>query len=451
MTGDCPALRLILRFISHGGYYCCWFCLIRGIHVNRKRQYRYEPSIILRTTFDFAVKSQLAHQQQSKFHGHLGVSVLEQILDVPLPNSIIPDYLHISLLGHGKALLQQLYTGLKPKQRMKIDASIKQQAFPHYFNRKMKTLGNLGHVKATEVKNIIFYGLLPNIQEFISAEKLSHLALYVCFLRILHVQPIYDPNASQLADELFTEYYRDHDLYYKELQNFVLHLHRHLPDVYRMHGALSNIGCFGQEDFIGSVGSNHHGTRFFGELITFYYNIDYALQSEEKRAQLVDGPFDEVKEVSVEHNRIHTQVCSCNQDAKLCISYYKRCVINHTVFHSVTYTRKGRSNSYFVQYRDEDGHYRFGAIKFFFQLRSNHISYATVDRYDVKMNYSAYFKRSKYYRFIRKPLDSFYFVLMNYSSYETVVSINKIVKHCIVFQFVDCKVVTPISSYNEHD
>lgn len=399
VTGDYLALRLILRFISHGGYYCCWFCYVRGEHVNCKRQYRYESSMKIRTSNNYAAESRAAQQQQVNIHGHLGISILEGIVDIPLPMSIIPDYLHISLLGHGKALLLKLYSHLKPEERMKIDIAFKEQPFPHFFHRKMKSIGNLGHVKATEVKNILFYGLLPHIQQFISTEKSSHLALYICFLRILHVQPMYGLDASELANRLFIEYYRDIDIYYDGLQNFVLHLHRHLPDVYRMHGSLSNIGCFGQDDFIGNIGSNHHGTRFYGELLTFYYNVDYALQSKKKTSHVVDGPLDVIEQICYQYKQLHEAFCSC-ENINGCLSIYKRCIINRNIFHSLLYMKRGRSTSYFVQYRDEQNHFKFGTIKLFFQIASSRITYVLIDRYDVIMKYSSYFKQSKYYHLI---------------------------------------------------
>jgi len=93
VTGDYLALRLILRFISHGGYYCCWFCYVRGEHVNCKRQYRYESSMKIRTSNNYAAESRAAQKQQINIHGHLGISILEGIVDIPLPMSIIPDYL----------------------------------------------------------------------------------------------------------------------------------------------------------------------------------------------------------------------------------------------------------------------------------------------------------------------------------------------------------------------
>ena len=49
VTGDCPALRMILDFIGHGGYFCCWYCYLRGQHINGKRQYKHEEPMIIRT------------------------------------------------------------------------------------------------------------------------------------------------------------------------------------------------------------------------------------------------------------------------------------------------------------------------------------------------------------------------------------------------------------------
>ena len=45
IIGDCPALKMILEFIAHNGYFCCFYCFycyIKDVHVGDrggKRQY----------------------------------------------------------------------------------------------------------------------------------------------------------------------------------------------------------------------------------------------------------------------------------------------------------------------------------------------------------------------------------------------------------------------------
>ncbi|CAF3422229.1 unnamed protein product [Rotaria sp. Silwood2] len=269
ITGDCPALKKILNFIGHGGYDCCWFCYVHGEHKNGKRQYLYQRSIRLRNTQAYLHASNEAHRTQLRVNGHLGKSILQNLLDVQLPDSIVIDYLHVTLLGHVKTIGAAIYHELKPFQRSTFDSQLKRQRFPHFFNRKVRPFTEFSNIKSTELRNLLFYCLLPNLQAILPLEKLAHLALYVCSIRLLHEQVLLGDETGIIADQLFSKFYEDHEQHYNGLQNYVLHLHVHYSKMYKNHGALANIGCFGQEDLIGNVSSNHHGTRYHGELITF--------------------------------------------------------------------------------------------------------------------------------------------------------------------------------------
>ena len=129
ITGDCPALSLINNFINHNGYFCCWFCFIQGEHINNKRQYRYEI-FDSRTSRRFIELADKAERTQTNVLGHLGKSVLDDILDIPFPHAIVLDYLHVSLLGHAKLITSSIYKRLKPFQREKLNSQMNQQKFP---------------------------------------------------------------------------------------------------------------------------------------------------------------------------------------------------------------------------------------------------------------------------------------------------------------------------------
>ncbi|CAF3168686.1 unnamed protein product, partial [Rotaria sp. Silwood2] len=291
--GDRPALSLITNFINHNGYFSCWFCFIQGKHVNKKRQYYYE-STNLRTPSQYLRFSNEAEITQSNVYGHLGNSIVNDILDVNFPNAIILDYLHVSLLGHGKLITLLIYQQLKPKQREQLNSEMNNQLFPNFFHRKLRSIDNFGFVKGTEVRNVLFYGLLPHLSSFMHIEQYSHLTLYICALRLLHSGHIFHDETSVIANQLFVEFYKDHELFYQSCQSLKLHLHIHLASLYKTHGSLCNIGCFGQESFIGFISNNHHGTRFYGDSIVHFYNIDFAIQNRKKENKTIDGPFDPI-------------------------------------------------------------------------------------------------------------------------------------------------------------
>jgi len=111
--------------------------------------------------------------------------------------------MHVSLLGHAKACILRLYQCLAPLQRVELDQKMIQQQFPHYFNRKMRCIKKFANLKANEIKNILLYGFLPNFQSYLSIERLSHFALYVCFLRLLHGAPVLGSETTVVDSKLF--------------------------------------------------------------------------------------------------------------------------------------------------------------------------------------------------------------------------------------------------------
>ena len=148
LTGDCPALKLILKHVNHQGYWPCWFCFLRGVHVGNKRQYYFEERIDFRSASEYEYYSKQAQLQKKNILGHLGASPLFGILDNPLPHCIVIDYMHVSLLRHTRTVIQYLYQKvLKPKQRNELDELLRRQAFPHCFNRRLRPVKEFSFCK----------------------------------------------------------------------------------------------------------------------------------------------------------------------------------------------------------------------------------------------------------------------------------------------------------------
>ena len=185
-----------------------------------------------------------------------------------------------------------IYHELTPLQRLSLNNQLKRQRFPHFFNRNIRPFNEFANIESSELKNLLFYGLSPSLQTMLPLEKLAHLALYVCSIRLFHGQPFLGIKTGNVADQLLSKFYQDHESFYNGLQNYVLHLHAHYSIMYKNHGALSNIGCFGQEDLIGYISSGHHGTRYYGEFVTQYYNIDFAIHNKKPTITSMNGPRD---------------------------------------------------------------------------------------------------------------------------------------------------------------
>ena len=63
IIADCPAFRLILNFVGHGGYYCCFYCYTKDRHDQRcrKRQYAYTDILNVRDPQSFYLNANVAN------------------------------------------------------------------------------------------------------------------------------------------------------------------------------------------------------------------------------------------------------------------------------------------------------------------------------------------------------------------------------------------------------
>lgn len=281
------------NMIGHTGYFPCFYCHTEGEHVQQasKRQYRYESTIDYRTAKSFYIHSRDAQLTKKKIYGHLGTSVLDGVVDVPLPHALIIDYAHVSLLRHFRDITRTIVSSFAPAVRKKIDLSLRTQKFPHFFHRKMRGVADFSFIKAIELKNLLLYGFIPHFMDHLTVDQLSFISLFSIGLRLLHADKALISATSTSARKLLRQYYADHDKYFLHHANFVLHLHRHFHQVYELYGPLSSINTFTQEDFIGYIKKNKNGTTSFENLFAYYYNIDVLLNNfnEQNTIKLTDG------------------------------------------------------------------------------------------------------------------------------------------------------------------
>lgn len=292
IIADCPAMKMILNMVGHTGYYCCFLCFIRGIHSKeaRKRQYPYCLQIQQRTKDTFLIDGENAEKTSCNIFGHRGVSVLQEVIDIPLPYSVLIDFAHVTLLRHFRDVIRTISSSLSPAIREKIDVSLRTQQFPHTFNRKLRGTDELSFIKAVELRNLLFYAFLPNFIHYLTPNQIGFLSLLVLGIRLIYGDKILGENTSLLANDLLITYYRDNEKYLQHHLNFVLHLHQHLASLYDQHGPLNSINTLAYEDFIGYISKNRNGTVFHHDLLAYYYNIDvYLRNSLQEKNELSDG------------------------------------------------------------------------------------------------------------------------------------------------------------------
>jgi hypothetical protein len=165
----------------------------------------------------------------------------------------------------------------------------------------------------------------------------------------------------------------------------------------------------------------------------------------------VDGPFDQTELTSSllnDINQHHLLVCGCNKPYQ-CVLVFCRCIIDRKTYHSLIYSRRNSTISYFVQYRQNGNDINFGKIKCFFTTNSG--KYALIEHHGIKTKFSNFFESSSYYDLLRKSIDYFFFVLYFHVSAVHCIPISCIENYCIVFEKNHHIIVTPLSVYYEHD
>ncbi|CAF1553113.1 unnamed protein product [Rotaria sordida] len=234
------------NMIGHTGYYPCFYCYTKGKHIREvsKRQYEYEISVNCRTVESFYSDSREAQLNSKNVFDHLGTSILDEIVDVPLPYALIIDYVHVSLLRYFRDIVKTVAFSLGLAVREKIDVFFRAQVFPHFFHRGMRDVADFSFIKAIELKNLLLYGFIPHFMHHLMIDQLSFMSLYIIGVRLIHGDDVFNSVISTTANKLLCQYYSDHQIYFLHHANFVLHLHQHFQQVYEFHGPLSSINTF---------------------------------------------------------------------------------------------------------------------------------------------------------------------------------------------------------------
>lgn len=317
----------------------------------------------------------------------------------------------------------------------------------------MKSIDNFSYIKGTELRNLLFHVLPAHLNSHLPVNTYSHFLLFTCGIYLFHTGNIIGPGTCTIAEALLRKFHQDHDIFFNGLKTFKLHLHSHLSAIYQNYGALSYLGCFGQESFIGFVSKNYHQVRNYGDAITYFFNVDFMLHRSQAEESKEDGVFDQTTRSSTDFPSIiefHSRICRCGRIGRCCI-LFRRCIINQQIFHSLLFVRRQTSVSYFVTYSgmDDVPSIRFGVIECYFICCSK--SYAVIKHHRTRHKASDFVKFSCYYELLKKPLDRLYYVLENVSDQIDIIEVSRIMNHCIVVDKVDYLFVSIVLSYHEHD
>lgn len=145
---------------------------------------------------------------------------------------------------------------------------------------------------------------------------------------------------------------------------------------------------------------------------------------------------------------VHKRICGCN-DWSRCVRLYRRCKLRRKIFHSLVYTKRGSTLSYFVQYADEQHKNFFGVVLVFFTCLG--FSYAVIERHADQGFFSDRFCSSPYHSILEKTLNVYFHSLNPQPSDIDIIHIENLIGLCIVFEDTRSLIVTPLSACHEHD
>ncbi|CAF1590904.1 unnamed protein product [Didymodactylos carnosus] len=166
--------------------------------------------------------------------------------------------MHSSLLGQGKKILMSI--DLDVRQANIIDTTLLNLTLPDEFHRRPRSIQRCSSWKAQEYRTVILYLCPVILRDVLSADHYGHVLLFVCAIRLLHCDYIIYKQA-ELADILLKTYENTiGDYYGKKLSTLVLHVHRHFPKEFSLHGSSSSTSCFPLERRIRFFQRDAHGT-----------------------------------------------------------------------------------------------------------------------------------------------------------------------------------------------
>ena len=238
---DAPERALLLNMNKFNGKFGCIMCMQSGENLNKSKRGNnqkflyHAEQIKVRTKSRYIQQVSEAISKNICFEGIKGATHLSKWLH--LPTSIIIDYMHASLLGTTKHMLniwlsasnckKEFYLGRKITD---IDEILLQVKYPIEFPREQRSLAqHLNYFKASEYRNFIFYTGIAVLIHALPLDYYVHFVEYVIFIRLLCNTKIRNEHIL-IAFNIIDKYVQTFQKYYGEKNmTFNLHSHLHLP------------------------------------------------------------------------------------------------------------------------------------------------------------------------------------------------------------------------------
>ncbi|CAM4790246.1 unnamed protein product [Rotaria magnacalcarata] len=283
-----PALSTMVQFVEHNAFYACMFCNTKGTysHEGHCIVYSIDKDTELRTSENFEKCAQLAAS-----------IAFSEILDVPLPHSVVIDAMHTVFLCHSKKLLIHLQTFITKKNLLKINLKLRPVKFIHDILRRTRSFVNVQKWKASEVRLFILYIGLPVLVEFLPEDVCGDLALYNTILRLLHDYWENDKKLSDAISSLLKIYIKNlskninANLCPPKLLTISTHIHLHLPLQCKKFGRLDWFTNVVFESFLGFLKAFVEGSSGAGNQIAIAFISNFFLPKTKENKNHLCGHF----------------------------------------------------------------------------------------------------------------------------------------------------------------
>ncbi|XP_026475923.1 uncharacterized protein LOC113381164, partial [Ctenocephalides felis] len=269
-TCDLPARSDCLNFVQYNGYYGCSYCFCPGMNFTLEtggnvHVYPYTNNIEKRTLQNCRSFADNA-SRDAPIMGIKGPTALSLIMPDYVMGMAI-DRMHCVEGGVVKKLLSLFFnTEFKNKPFSLyavinvIDARLKSIKPPKFVHRMPRSVTELLHWKASELKLWFFHYSLPVLYGILAPQYFEHYVLLVAGISILNSNTISLYKLDVARD--FLHKVKCFEYLYGEMYCSInVHQLLHLPDCVQNLGPLWVYSCFEYEDINGQLLKLIHGTR----------------------------------------------------------------------------------------------------------------------------------------------------------------------------------------------
>lgn len=398
-VADLVAKNQFMNFIQFNGDYGCPTCCTKGenlalcprgsIHV-----YPYINNIITRT-LEECVNWANEATPNNPVMGVKGPTVLS----IMMPNYVEGmgiDRMHAVDGGVIKKLLNLMFHSKYSAEPFSLYAvkdiinnrltSIKP---PQFIHRKIRSIDELLHWKASEFKMWYFFYSIPVLQGIMRQDYFEHYLLLVTAITILSTEKI-TLLMINIAEDFLKKFVRDFEILYG-LRFCSINIHQllHLPDCVKRLGPLWAFSCFEYENINGQLLKLIHGTGHIDTQITKSH--DRYIKMVRLIDEVPEGPIrdfcvhrkkqvkiiEKVSESSFsvgtyQHmplipNDLINVLRNIQIPENVIIHKYFRLLQNGKLYISQSYQRNLETQSYIIQYIDND-QFQLGSIIYFIKI-----------------------------------------------------------------------------------